>query len=101
MEDLFSRLDQHWNELGFFGSLRVRELKFDLGQEVLAILSKVDFAEIDHIPKKYVRLLWFIPLFMEWQGQRLPEYAEKSVIHEYTVLQNGISTEIERILGVP
>ncbi|WP_461086541.1 hypothetical protein [Spirosoma flavus] len=101
MKDLFSRLDQHWDESGFFGSLRDRELKFDLGQEVLGILSEVDFSEIDHIPKNYFTLLWFIPLFMEWQGQWLPEYAEKSVIHKYAVLQNGIAGEIERILGIP
>lgn len=77
MEDIFNRLSQHWDEKGFFGLLHDRQFNLSLGQDTLTVLEEIDFTDLDQIPKKYISLLWFIPLFMEWQSHWLLENVEK------------------------
>ncbi|MBD2705182.1 hypothetical protein IC229_31460 [Spirosoma sp. BT702] len=101
MDELFTRLGQQWDETGFFGLLRDQNLRFDLGEQALEILKEIDFSELDQIPKQYISLLWFIPISMEWQGQRLADRTEKSILHQYIKLQSEILNELERILDVP
>ena len=56
---------------------------------------------MDFLHKKIVSLLWYIPIFMEWQKETLRKKYDDLTIRKYESLMNRIQGEIERILGYP
>ena len=74
--------------------------RFDnkLFTDFLALLQAISFGEEELIPRRVVSLLWYIPLFMEWQKERV----EGAIgLKDYRNKKTLIENELERILGVP
>ncbi|MGI4742162.1 MAG: hypothetical protein ACRYG7_43955 [Janthinobacterium lividum] len=92
-------LEAAWElETGFLGCLR--EGLFDpiLYANFLATLRRIRLDEHALLPRRLVTLLWFIPLFMEWQTERV--MANLS-LEEYQAVRTQVETQLERILGFP
>lgn len=51
------------------------------------------------IPRRAVSLLWFIPVFMEWQTERVRACGGDT--RAYARAVSEATNEIERLLGVP
>lgn len=92
-------LDSSWDyEDGFLGKLRQGEFDKKLYLAFLVLLRGISFGDDELIPKRVVSLLWYIPLFMEWQKEQITKSIEEM---EYNRFKTEIENQLERILGVP
>ena len=97
-EEQVNKLDSSWDfDEGFFGKLRQGVFDDKLCDEFISLLYSI-FIDDESIPKHVVRLLWYIPLFMEWQKERV--LANVSLV-KYNLNKTEIENQLERILGIP
>jgi len=98
-QELIEQLESTWEvDTGFFWKLRQGIFDRQLYDEFLILLKTISFEDDELISSRIVSLLWYIPLFMEWQKVRV----EKAMsLDEYNILKQNIENELERILGVP
>lgn len=96
-------LNREWDEGGFFEKLRYEpSIDFIRGEELLNIIKSFDISdEVENIDRDLVRLLWYIPQFMEWQKEILNESHSKDEMKRYLQITNYFNNELERILGTP
>lgn len=99
-EEHIQELQTFWEpEEGLFW--RIREGKFDeVGiATFLGFLRRVDLTRDEMLPRRLVSLLWYVPLFMEWQTERVLEMGGDRAAYATAVAL--VTSEIERLLGVP
>ena len=93
-------LESEWSpDYGFFW--RIREGRFDTAefQRALQKVATISIAEDAELPRRVVSLLWYIPLFMHWQIERVKENGGDPMAYAKAI--TAMTTEIERLLGVP
>jgi hypothetical protein len=100
VNDLYlSDLEAAWEpETGFLGCLRDGIFDQALFGDFVTTLMRVRVAEDALLPARFVTLLWFIPLFMEWQTERVIVTCSPE---EYALARTRIEQQLERILGFP
>jgi hypothetical protein len=84
---------------GFFWQIRqgrFEPAEFQRALERVASLSLEDEAQL---PRRIVSLLWYIPLFMQWQIERVRKKGGDA--DAYAKAITLMTNEIERLLGVP
>ena len=102
INQLVTKLDNEWLEDGFLYQLR--ECKFDdtgyiRFEGLLNTVKQLDDKSSPSIDRNLVRLLWFIPQFMEWQTERLIDRGnEPEKVHG---ANSNIREMIGAILGEP
>lgn len=82
---------------GFLGLLRGGHFDSLARDHFLRLLESMDLGAADTINRRVVGLLWYVPLFMQWQLERLDE--EDQIAVRATIDQ--VTNQLERILGVP
>jgi hypothetical protein len=100
-KELISLIEAEWDlDRGFFGKLR--QGQFDrvgysrCKQKLERIKREVEGSET--ISRRLVSLVWYIPLFMSWQTERIKGSVDA---REYERTTNEIQTTVQEILGVP
>ena len=68
-------------------------------ERTLRKLSSLSIAEEAEIPRRLVSLLWYIPLFMEWQTEQVQESGGDAIAYEQAITL--MTNEVERLLGLP
>ncbi len=94
------RLEYEWSpETGFFWRVRQGRFEVDGFERALKTLAAFSPTEETEIPRRLVSLLWYIPLLMRWQIERVQENGGDATAYlkAITVMTN----EVERLLGVP
>ena len=93
-------LESEWlPDVGFFW--KIRNGHFDPAdferafQKIASVSIETDAA----VPRRLVSLLWYVPLFMEWQKERVKEKSGDSA--QYLKAISAMRNKIERLLGVP
>lgn len=93
-------LDQEWDpDTGVLG--RVRAGLFDAfqGEKFISKLQTLELPEGEVINRRLVSLLWFIPLFLSWQQERVGENGgDVTAFQNFSGRVEGIVMEI---LGMP
>ncbi len=90
-------LDQLWS-----GPLSdIRDVKFSAehDQQIRQVLSK-NFVFQDSVPLDVVRHLWFMPMYLEWQTERISEYLPNED-QRYRKLTAWVFERVGEILGYP
>jgi|SRR5665213_478292 len=82
---------------GFLGLLRGGHFDSLARDRFLHLLEGVDLGTSAVIDRRLVALLWYVPLFMQWQQERLDD-EEKSYL---LAAIDQVTNQLERILGVP
>ena len=96
LDAVVERLDREWLEDGFLYKLRDGE--FDMAgyvrfENVLNTARQLDDKSSKTIHREFVRLLWFVPQFVEWQTQRLIDRgADREIVY-------GASSNIRELVG--
>ena len=93
-------LESEWSpDEGFFW--RIRQGRFHPAdfQRALQKIKSISIAGDVELPRRIVSLLWYVPLFMEWQTKRVTENGGDAAT--YTNAITAMTNEIERLLGVP
>jgi hypothetical protein len=100
VEDIIQRLDLEWDQPdGFLGRLRAGDFDSPGLERLLNILESIKFEDEQTINRRIVALIWFIPLFMTWQRERVEEHGGDSI--ELDAAFHRILNAIYAILGVP
>ncbi|CAG0962059.1 hypothetical protein ANRL4_00732 [Anaerolineae bacterium] len=95
-----SKLEFEWSpEEGFFWRIREGQFIASDYNRAFRMIASIDSSRAQEIPLRFVSLLWYIPLFMQWQVERVVEAGGDRKQYEQAVTE--ITNEIERILGVP
>ena len=99
-EPWIQALEAEWSKPdGFLG--RVREGVFD-SLEGASFASKLDGIKLPRdapIARRLVSLIWYIPMFLDWQKRRVVEKGGDALAFEQFV--NHVRAIVEEILGVP
>lgn len=93
-------LESEWSPGdGFFWHLRegrFSAVRFDV---LLKKIMSISVPENAALPRRFVSLLWYMPIFMHWQIERVRENGGDDVAYQRAI---GLMTaQIERLLGVP
>lgn len=101
-EELLQILKEAWDiESGFFFLLRSRKFDEKKGDIVLAALKKYKLENENLINKELITLIWYIPLFLEYQKQNLVEVFTEELYDKLSLLSDKMEGEVERILDTP
>lgn len=93
-------LEEEWSpEDGFFWTIRQGRFSPSAFEQVLKTVSGIRIEEDAVLPRRIVSLLWYIPLFMQWQVERVQE--NEGDARAYIAAVGRMTTAIERLLGVP
>ncbi|MCX5747315.1 MAG: hypothetical protein NT062_33020 [Proteobacteria bacterium] len=93
-------LEAEWSpDGGFFWELREGRFAASGFERALAKLRAITIEEEAVLPRRLVSLLWYIPLFMQWQVERMRE--GNGDLTAYTHAATLMENEIARLLGVP
>lgn len=91
-------LEKAWED-GFFFDLRYGRFNEKAYQQLKYTFDTSAKEDIDVSDKRLISLLWFIPLFISWQTERLEENGvSKSIISD---ISNYFYNQCEQILGLP
>ena len=99
-KELIRAIEREWfMDTGFLG--KVREGAFDVkeGDQFVQFLDAIRLPEQDEIDRRLVSLLWYIPIFLSWQKERVVERGGDA--EEFTRLTDRALASVQRILGVP
>src|SRR5690349_5132340 len=73
-DTVVSELEAEWAiGDGFFWRLRQGEFVTDQFERALRTLKAITIAEHSEVPRRVVSLLWYVPIFMHWQTERVRE----------------------------
>lgn len=98
--NLIERLETEWSlEEGFLGLLREGRFSDDGLSRLLNLLDEIKPSESEFIERRLVELLWYMPIFMGWQKERLQEngISPEKLSSAITEVEN----RLEIALGVP
>jgi hypothetical protein len=97
---VIGNLEREWDfETGFFGRLRRGEFDTACLNRLIRALDLIDFRDDRNVNRRVVSLLWYMPLFMGWQKERVEEAGGDTGAFDNA--SNQVRKLIERILGVP
>ncbi|MFG3093362.1 hypothetical protein [Streptomyces sp. NPDC048202] len=94
-DDVLALLDEAWDdEVGFLGKLRAGEFDAEAGAAYVALFARIPPVG-ETVDSRLVQLIWFAPMFIEWQSERAGGGAELRRIS--TQVQEAVA----EILGMP
>jgi hypothetical protein len=100
VKDLINRLDDEWDQDdGFLGRLRAGLFDREGYERFLGLVRSIE-TKGDVFDRRLVELLWFVPLFMEWQTERLERTSGMSR-DEFRTYKNEVVDLFFKVLGVP
>ena len=100
IEDCIPGIEAEWEvETGFFWLTRQGDFRKDDFERTLGKLAAVPSMTEQSVPARLVSVVWYIPIFMEWQKDRVRESGADPAEYERATTQ--LTNEVERILGVP
>jgi hypothetical protein len=98
--DFIASVEAEWEpDTGFLWKARqgnFDETGFNRTRSKLQALSINENAQL---PRRLVTILWYMPLFMSWQSERVRESGGDERLYKKAVV--AITNEVERLLGTP
>lgn len=98
-EQIVDRLDEEWDRDGFLGKLRQGKFNPKEGDEFLDLLKQIDLSELNSVPKRFLSLIWYLPIFLTWQVDRVKGVSLNGEKYERFITE--VQNALERSLGVP
>ncbi len=93
-------LEREWEfESGFLGRLRRGDFDRASLNRLIRTLDLIDTQGDTTMNRRVVSLLWYMPIFMGWQFDRVQ--AAGGDIAEFDKATNQVQNLVEKILGVP
>jgi len=100
IEEIIEHLEREWDfESGFFGRLRRGHFDPACYDRLIRALDRIETPQTVALNRRMVSLLWYMPIFMHWQQERVQSNGADLIAFERAI--NHVQGSIERILGVP
>ena len=97
---VIANLEREWDfESGFFGGLRRGQFDRASLNRLIRTLDLIDPQGDTVVNRRVVSLLWYMPIFMGWQIDRVQEAGGDAAEFDRAITQ--VQNSVERILGVP
>lgn len=97
---LISQLENEWDlENGFLGGIRQGVYKQQEYERLVILLEGIDLSTGRKLDRRLVSLIWYMPLFLEWQKEKFIENEE--IYSKLNIAASKIENIIENILGIP
>lgn len=94
------RLNREWEpEDGFLGKVRYQNFDPEGLERLIQTLESIDVQDQSHLDRRLVSLLWFIPIFLEWQKPGFRKAGKDAKRLDAAI--NRIMPLLYEILGVP
>ncbi|MGN5632879.1 hypothetical protein [Streptomyces sp. AC154] len=93
-------LDLAWDpDVGVLGKLRSAVFDAELAAKYVALLNNIEVPEGESLNADFVRLVWFAPIFTEWQIDEVSKQgAERQVVVNFG---NQVRERVMELLGTP
>ncbi len=99
-DTMIEALEREWEfDSGFFGRLRRGEFDKAGFSRLIDILGHIDLQDSTSVDRRVVSLLWYMPLFMGWQAERVQESGVS--VEDFDKAINQVHNLLEGILGIP
>ncbi len=98
--DLIQNLETQWDCDGFLDGIRRGRFEIDDADAFLYLLKNISIGEDERVPKRLMSLLWYLPLFLEWQKERVAVNSAGEV-RAYERFVTEVQNVLEEVLGVP
>ena len=99
LQELIAKLDLEYDRSkGFLGLLRTGTFDPQGASRLLGILSSLDLGD-GPVDRRLVQLLWYMPIFLQWQRDRFALSGGDVAEVESTL--NEVVSILEDVLGVP
>lgn len=98
-DEEFAAIEAAWEPDGAMWRLRQGEVDAEQIDLLLRILEGIEVAEDDPLPRRFVSFVWYLPIFFEWQRERVAERGAD--MNAFQTLANRVVAVVERLLGVP
>lgn len=92
-------LERAWDENGFLWKVRGGHFDIQEGEEFINFLRLIENENYQVFDKRFVSLIWYIPLFLDWQKERVIEKGADAL--SYGRFNSRVSNAVQNILGVP
>ena len=92
-------LETELEETGFFWRIRDGVFDPDDFDRALRKLSSISIRDDDLLPRRLVSILWYLPLLMTWQVERIRESGGDVAAFQRATTQ--VTNVVEQLLGVP
>lgn len=99
MNEITESIEASWGCDGLFGRIREGIFNSDLANLFLTTIKELDFENDELLPKRLISMLWYLPIFLEWQRERVRVNSDN--IEEYEAFVTNIQNALEDILGIP
>lgn len=98
LNDSIEELETMWaDEDGFLFQLRMGHFEHTKAQQFIARIGEIEPGDAEAVPRRAVSLLWYLPLFMTWQSERVDAKYRAELEQVITTVTN----HLEGLLGVP
>ena len=98
-QEVIDQLDREYERSGgFLGQLRAGRFDPEGAERLLSILASLTLGD-DPVDRRLVQLLWFTPIFIQWQKERF-EILGADLDPVESILNRVVST-LEEVVGVP
>jgi hypothetical protein len=84
---------------GAMWKLRQGEVDAQQIDALLTTLEGIEISEHEMLPRRFVSFVWYLPIFFEWQRERVTESGRDMQV--FQVLSNRVVDVVQRLLGVP
>jgi hypothetical protein len=99
-ETFIASIETEWEpEAGFFWKIRQGDFHNEDFEGAYAKVAAVPHSADKVISARLVSVLWYIPLLMQWQVERVREAGGDT--SAYSLAISRMTAEVERILGIP
>lgn len=99
-ENAINELEAFWEpDNGVFWQLRHGNFIESEVRRFVVWLERFKVEDDAALPRRFVSLLWYVPLFMQWQSDQIQEAGGDAVAYSQAI--TAVRNELERILGVP
>jgi hypothetical protein len=98
--DSIAAIEEEWSlESGFLWKARQGQFDPVEFERTRKKLENIVINDSENVSRRMVSLLWYMPLFLNWQTERVREAGGDT--DSYAQAVTSITNEIERILGTP
>ena len=100
LEAFIKSIESEWEpETGFFWKIRQGDFLQDEFDRTFAKFAAVPSMSEEPLPARLVSVLWYVPIFMEWQIDRVRERGGD--LHAYSIAMNRLTAEGNAFSGCP
>jgi hypothetical protein len=92
-------MEVEWDEGGFFEKIRNGNYDSSRANYIIDLICSLETNGQDFLPKRLISLIWYIPIFLDWQVDRVTEQGGDTIA--FDKFRTNILNKLQDALGVP